>query len=166
MGCEGAAAYVYNQTTVRGRRYAETPGLEAASSCSPNCPSRRSGTFARALHIPQKAGIVSASLGRRALLPVLHRAFHQTVEAWDEPRLLRFGVTANPPPMHEWSPYANIAPKHLHGYLVAEQGQFSSLNCRTTARFSMQPHGYRRLLAAVLALWSDADPFIASIYAC
>jgi uncharacterized membrane protein YhaH (DUF805 family) len=51
-------------------------------------------------------------------------AFVEPIEVWDEPRLLRFSVTANPPPMQEWSPYQGISPPHLHGFLVAKQGQF------------------------------------------
>src|SRR5437899_13069939 len=30
--------------------------------------------------------------------------FVEPIEVWDEPRLLKFGVTANPAPMHELSP--------------------------------------------------------------
>ena len=26
--------------------------------------------------------------------------------------------------MSEWSPYAKLTPKHLHGYFVSEEGQF------------------------------------------
>jgi len=50
--------------------------------------------------------------------------FVEPIQVWDEPRLLRFQVTENPAPMHEWSPYAKVLPKHLHGYLVSKQGQF------------------------------------------
>src|SRR5581483_7237319 len=50
--------------------------------------------------------------------------FVEPIETWDEPRLLRFRVTANPEPMHEWSPYTRLTPKHLQGYLVSKQGQF------------------------------------------
>jgi hypothetical protein len=28
----------------------------------------------------------------------------------------------NPALMREWTPYARIQPKHLHGYLVSKQG--------------------------------------------
>jgi hypothetical protein len=51
-------------------------------------------------------------------------AFVEPIEVWDEPRLLRFSVTSNPPPMEEWSPYAHIEPPHLHGFLTSEAGQF------------------------------------------
>ena len=51
--------------------------------------------------------------------------FVEPIEVWDEPRLLRFGVTANPAPLNELSPYGNIQPPHLRGYFVSEKGQFS-----------------------------------------
>ena len=50
--------------------------------------------------------------------------FVEPIEVWDEPRLLRFRVTENPAPLHEWSPYARVLPRHLHGYLVSKEGQF------------------------------------------
>jgi uncharacterized membrane protein YhaH (DUF805 family) len=50
--------------------------------------------------------------------------FEEPIEVWDEPRLLQFGVTANPAPLNELSPYGNIQPPHLHGYFVSEKGQF------------------------------------------
>jgi hypothetical protein len=51
-------------------------------------------------------------------------AFVEPIEIWDEPRLLRFGVTENPAPMREITPYASVEPPHLHGYFVSHQGQF------------------------------------------
>jgi hypothetical protein len=50
--------------------------------------------------------------------------FAEPIEVWDEPRLLKFGVTANPAPLNELSPYGNIRPAHLHGYFISKQGQF------------------------------------------
>ena len=50
--------------------------------------------------------------------------FVEPIEVWDEPHLLRFSVAQNPAPLNEWSPYAHILPRHLHGYLVSKQGQF------------------------------------------
>mgnify|MGYP003339746087 CR=1 FL=1 len=50
--------------------------------------------------------------------------FVEPIEVWDAPRLLRFGVTQNPPPMEEWTPYAAVHPPHLEGFLVSERGQF------------------------------------------
>lgn len=42
--------------------------------------------------------------------------FVEPITVWDEPRLLRFSVTANPAPMNELTPYGHIEPSHLHGY--------------------------------------------------
>ena len=50
--------------------------------------------------------------------------FVEPITVWDEPRLLRFSVTANPAPMNELTPYAHIEPAHLHGYFESHQGQF------------------------------------------
>jgi len=50
--------------------------------------------------------------------------FVEPIEVWDQPRLLRFGVTSNPPPMNELSPYGHIEPAHLHGYFESHKGQF------------------------------------------
>src|SRR5579859_2552420 len=51
--------------------------------------------------------------------------FVEPIEVWDEPHLLKFGVTANPAPLNELTPYGHIDAPHLHGYFVSEQGQFS-----------------------------------------
>jgi hypothetical protein len=50
--------------------------------------------------------------------------FVEPIQVWDEPHLLRFGVTANPAPMQEWTIYSDVQPRHLHGFLVSRQGQF------------------------------------------
>jgi uncharacterized membrane protein YhaH (DUF805 family) len=51
-------------------------------------------------------------------------AFVEPIEVWDEPHLLRFGVTSNPAPLNELSPYGHIQPAHLHGYFESHEGQF------------------------------------------
>lgn len=50
--------------------------------------------------------------------------FVEPITVWDEPRLLKFDVTSQPPVMHEWSPYGNLKPPHLENYLVSRAGQF------------------------------------------
>jgi hypothetical protein len=51
-------------------------------------------------------------------------AFVEPIEVWDEPRLLKFGVTAQPPIMDEMSPYPHLNPPHLNNYLQSRRGQF------------------------------------------
>jgi len=83
--------------------------------------------------------------------------FAEPIEVWDEPRLLKFGVTANPAPLNELSPYGKIQPRHLHGYFVSKQGQFlltalprgrTRLEGTTWYQHTMWP-------AAYWHLWSD-----------
>jgi uncharacterized membrane protein YhaH (DUF805 family) len=83
--------------------------------------------------------------------------FAEPIEVWDEPRLLKFGVTANPAPLNELSPYGNIQPSHLHEYFVSKQGQFlltalpggrTRLEGTTWYQHTMWP-------AAYWHLWSD-----------
>jgi uncharacterized membrane protein YhaH (DUF805 family) len=84
-------------------------------------------------------------------------AFVEPIEVWDEPRLLKFGVTSSPAPLNELTPYGHIEPRHLHGYFVSEGGQFlltplpgvgTRLEGTTWYRHSMWP-------AAYWHLWSD-----------
>lgn len=84
-------------------------------------------------------------------------AFVEPIEVWDEPRLLKFGVTENPAPLNELTPYRHIRPPHLHGYFVSRQGQFllkrlpdgrTRLEGTTWYRHTMWPGAYWHL-------WSD-----------
>lgn len=50
--------------------------------------------------------------------------FVEPITVWDEPRLLRFDVTAQPRVMDELSLYNDLRPPHLENYLVSRQGQF------------------------------------------
>jgi len=79
-----------------------------------------------------RAGIaypIRAEISGRGVGAVRHCVFStgpfvEPIEVWDEPRLLQFGVTANPAPLNELTPYGHIDAPHLHGYFVSEKGQF------------------------------------------
>ena len=84
-------------------------------------------------------------------------AFVEPISAWDEGPLLKFAVTSNPPPVSEWSPWGNIHPPHLQGFLVSSAGEFklvplpggrTRLEGTTWYRHHMWPAAYWRL-------WSD-----------
>ncbi len=51
-------------------------------------------------------------------------AFIEPIQVWDAPRLLKFGVAAQPPSMREFSWMHEIHPAHLNGYLKVHAGQF------------------------------------------
>src|SRR5262245_56981563 len=83
--------------------------------------------------------------------------FVEPIDIWDEPSLLRFSVASNPAPLDEWTPYHEIHPPHLRGFLVSEQGQFkltalsngrTLLEGTTWYRHNMWPVSYWQI-------WSD-----------
>jgi hypothetical protein len=82
--------------------------------------------------------------------------FVEPIETCDAPRLLKFSVTENPPPMKEWSPF-DIHPPHLENFLVSSGGQFrlieladgrTRLEGTTWYRHTLWPETYWRW-------WSD-----------
>lgn len=90
----------------------------------PDLSEPREWYFHTGLAYPERAHIDGSGLGAIRYCEFSTGAFVEPIEVWDEPRLLRFRVTANPAPIAEWSPYGAVHPKHLHGYLVSKQGQF------------------------------------------
>jgi hypothetical protein len=83
--------------------------------------------------------------------------FVEPIEVWDEPRLLAFSVTRNPAAMQEWTPYREVHPPHLDGFLVSRHGQFlltplprgrTRLEGTTWYEHNLWPAGYWQL-------WSD-----------
>ena len=87
-------------------------------------PEPREWLFRIGIAYPQRARIVGSGSRAVRYCEFSTGPFVEPIEVWDEPRLLRFRVTANPAPMHEWSPYRGVEPKHLHGYLISRRGQF------------------------------------------
>jgi uncharacterized membrane protein YhaH (DUF805 family) len=51
-------------------------------------------------------------------------AFVEPIEVWDAPHRLTFRVISQPAPMEEWTPYEQVDPAHLHGFLQVERGEF------------------------------------------
>ncbi|PYV04269.1 MAG: hypothetical protein DMG26_07885 [Acidobacteria bacterium] len=87
-------------------------------------PEPREWYYRAGLAYPMRARIEGLGPGAIRYCEFSTGPFVEPIEVWDEPRLLQFRVTENPAPMHERSPYGHIQPKHLHGYLVSERGQF------------------------------------------
>ena len=82
--------------------------------------------------------------------------FVEPITVWNEPNVLAFDVTAQPPPMKEISPY-DIHPPHLDGHLESKRGEF---------RLERMEDGKTRLIgttwykhhmwpASYWKLWSD-----------
>jgi hypothetical protein len=80
--------------------------------------------FKTGIAYPMRARIEGTGPGAVRYCEFSTGPFVEPIQVWDEPHLLRFSVIQNPSPMNEWSPYAHVMPRHLHGYLVSKQGQF------------------------------------------
>jgi hypothetical protein len=76
---------------------------------------------------PIRARIDSTGVGAIRHCEFSTGAFVEPITIWDEPRLLRFAVTHNPPPMREFSPF-DIHPPHLDNFLVAHAGEFKLID--------------------------------------
>jgi len=114
--------------------------------------------FRAGIAYPLRARITGRGVGAIRTCEFTTGNFIEPIEVWNEPRLLRFGVTANPPPMRELSPYGSIDAPHLHGFLVSQRGQFAietlpdgrtRLTGTTWYQHHLWPAGYWQL-------WSDA----------
>jgi hypothetical protein len=90
----------------------------------PDLPEPRDWFFRAGVAYPQRARIEGSGIGAIRYCEFSTGPFVEPIEVWNEPSLLRFRVTQSPPPMREWSPYARLSPRHLHGYLISKQGQF------------------------------------------
>ncbi len=81
--------------------------------------------FQTGIAYPLRAEIEGRGVGAVRHCVFSTGAFVEPIEVWDEPRLLRFGVTAQPPIMDEMSPYPHLSPPHLNNYLHSRRGQFT-----------------------------------------
>lgn len=124
----------------------------------PELPQEREWYFRTGIAYPIRAEIDGRGVGAVRRCVFSTGAFVEPIEVWDEPRLLRFGVTANPPAMKEWSPLGDIRPPHVEGFLLARRGQFrlvelpggrTRLEGTTWYTHDLAPAAYWRL-------WSDA----------
>lgn len=113
--------------------------------------------FKTGIAYPMRAEIDGRGVGAVRHCVFSTGPFVEPIEVWDEPRLLKFSVTSQPPAMHELTPYGRIDPPHLDDYLVSEGGQFlltpldggrTRLEGTTWYRNKMWPSSYWRL-------WSD-----------
>ena len=75
---------------------------------------------------------------------------------WDAPHRLSFGVTAQPPALHELSPYRNVYARHVKGFFKAQRGEFrlvslpdgrTRLEGSTWYTLQLYPQGYWRPIA-------------------
>jgi hypothetical protein len=87
-------------------------------------PPPRHWLFRAGIAYPIRAHIDGTGPGAVRLCEFSTGPFVEPIEVWDEPRLLKFSVTKNPAPMQEWTPYNDLRPTHLDGFLESRAGQF------------------------------------------
>jgi hypothetical protein len=80
--------------------------------------------FRAGIAYPVRARIYGSGVGAERHCEFSTGPFIEPIEIWDEPRLLKFSVTRNPAPMQEWTPYGDLRPAHLDGFLESRAGQF------------------------------------------
>ncbi len=80
--------------------------------------------FQTGIAYPIRAEIKGRGVGAVRYCVFSTGAFVEPIEVWDEPRLLKFGVTSQPPVMNEVSLYTELRPPHLQNYLHSRKGQF------------------------------------------
>lgn len=83
-------------------------------------------------------------------------AEHVTI--WNEPQTLAFDVLNTPPPMVEWSPWPNVDPPHLKGYLQSRSARFElvALPGNRTRLVGTSWYTNRMYPAFYWRWWSDA----------
>ncbi len=79
--------------------------------------------FRAGIAYPIQARIEGTGVGAIRYCEFSTGPFVEPIQIWDSPRLLKFAVTQNPPPMTEWSPF-HIQPPHMHDVLLSHGGQF------------------------------------------
>lgn len=121
-------------------------------------PEKRDWIFHTGVAYPIRARIDGTGLGAVRRCEFSTGPFIEPITVWDEPHLLAFRVTQSPAPLNEWSPWGKIQPKHLHGYLVSEHGQFELKTLPGDRTLLIGTTWYRHGLwpAQYWRWWSDA----------
>lgn len=106
---------------------------------------------------PVRAEIQGSGPGAERRCVFSTGAFVEPIEVWDEPRLLKFSVTAQPAAMEEWSPWPGLRPPHVEGYFVSRGGQFllEPLPRGRTRLEGTTWYSHRMWPAPYWKLWSD-----------
>ena len=122
----------------------------------PELPPPREWLFRAGVAAPLRARIEGTGVGATRYCDFTTGSFVEPITVWEENRRLGFDITAQAPPMREWSPYRGVNPPHLAGYFRATQGEFrlsplsgnrTRLEGRTRYVVDMFPQSYWTLPA-------------------
>jgi len=107
--------------------------------------------FRAGVAFPVRARIDGTGVGAVRYCEFSTGAFVEPITRWEPGVTLAFDVSASPPPLTEWSPYRNVHPPHLDGFLRARRGEFrlvpleggrTRLEGRTWYEIEMAPEAY------------------------
>ena len=131
----------------------------------PELPPPREWLFRIGVATPVRARLVGTGVGATRYCDFTTGSFVEPITAWEDERRLGFDITAQAPPMREWSPYREVNPPHLDGYFRATHGEFrltplpgnrTRLEGRTHYVVDMFPQSYWTL---------PADKIVGTIHA-
>jgi len=114
--------------------------------------------FKTGIAYPIRADIAGHGVGAVRHCVFSTGEFVEPITVWDEPRLLSFSVSGQPPAMEEMSIYSNLHPPHVEHYLISNRGQFElkSLPDGTTLLEGTTWYQNRFWPGVYWHLWSDA----------
>src|SRR5437867_10589663 len=92
----------------------------------PDLPAPDEWIFRLGVAAPLRARIEGAGVGATRYCDFTTGSFVEPITVWEENRRLGFDITAQAPPMREWSPNReeDVNPPHLAGYFRATHGEF------------------------------------------
>jgi len=102
----------------------------------PALPEPTDLVFRIGIAYPRYAEIRGTGVGAVRYCVFSTGAFVEPITRWEPNRRLSFDVTSSPPPLTEWSPFANVTPPHLDGYFSSKRSEF---------RLVTLPDGHTRL---------------------
>jgi polyketide cyclase/dehydrase/lipid transport protein len=87
-------------------------------------PEQRELVFRLGIAYPTRAVLHGRGVGAVRRCRFSTGDFVEPITVWDPPRRLQFRVASQPPPMRELSPWGNVHPPHLDGFLRSTRGRF------------------------------------------
>jgi uncharacterized membrane protein YhaH (DUF805 family) len=90
----------------------------------PPLPEPTDVVFRTGIAYPKSAEISGQGVGAVRRCVFSTGAFVEPITRWEPERRLSFDVASQPRPLHEWSPFADVAPPHLDGYFRSRRVEF------------------------------------------
>ncbi len=115
--------------------------------------------FRAGVAYPIRARIEGSGVGAVRYCVFSTGSFVEPITRWEPGHRLSFDVADSPAPMHELSPYRDVSPPHLHGYLQSKRGEFrfvdlgdgrTRLEGSTWYELDMAPEAYWQIFSDAL----------------